>query len=178
MNTTKGLKPKDRKLVIATQKNKLTANQWQNTPQQNLFMEYWLEPSSETFGNSFASAMKAKYSRSYAVQLSSPAINNKWIQEYTKGTVMDAEHTKKALQDVYLNPKTYNNSRSPADTRLKALELLAKVNGMVDTGKGNTTVNIVQPILGGESVNRPPKQASEVIDITEDNDSEADRTVD
>lgn len=146
---TKGLKPKNRKLAT-TSKGKLTANQWQNTPQQNLFMEYWLEPSSETFGNAYGSAMRAKYSHSYAVQLASPAINNKWIQEYTKGTVMDAEHTKKALQDVYLNPRTYNNSRSPADTRLKALELLSKVNGMIDT-KGNTTNVIVTPILNGES---------------------------
>lgn len=152
MALTKGLKPKNRKLAT-TSKGKLTANQWQNTPQQNLFMQLWLEPSSETFGNAFASAMSAKYSRSYAIQIASPAINNKWIQEYTKGTVMDAEHTKKALQDVYLNPKTYNNSRSPADTRLKALELLAKVNGQIDN-KGVVNNILVQPILGGTSVER------------------------
>lgn len=161
MSKQQGLKPKDRKLQT-TAKGKLTANQWQNTPQQNFFMENWLEPSSETFGNAYGSAVKAKYSHSYAVQLASPAINNKWIQEYTKGTVMDSEHTKKALQDVYLNPKTYNNSRSPADTRLKALELLAKVNQMIDN-KGVTTNILVQPILSGLSVKE--EKTTEVIDI-------------
>lgn len=153
-----GLKPKDRKLATTTKKNKLTGNQWQNTPQQNLFMQKWLEPTSETFGNAYQSAINSGYKHSYAIQLASPAINNKWIQEYTKGTVMDAEHTKKALQDVYLNPETYNNSRSPADTRLKSLELLAKVNQMIDN-KSATTVNIVQPILAGKSHNK-----REVID--------------
>jgi len=161
MALTKGLKPRDRKLATTTNKNKLTGNQWQNTPKQNLFMKLWLEPSSITFGNAHASALEAGYSPYYAQQLSSPSVNNKWITEYTKGTVMDAEHTKQALQDVYLNPKTYNNSRSPADTRLKALEILAKVNQMIDS-KQTTNNILVQPILSGKSVEKEKKVIDQV----------------
>jgi hypothetical protein len=156
----RGLKPKDRKLATTTKKNKLTANQWQNTPQQNLFMEYWLTPTSETFSNSYRSALKAKYSPHYALVISAPTTANKWITEYLKATNMDSEHIKQSIQDVYLNPKTYEMSRSPADTRVKALELLARVTGLLDN-KHTTNVTVVQPILGGNST---PKEDRVVID--------------
>lgn len=148
----KGLKPKGRKLATPSQGKKLTGNQWQNTPQQNLFMGYWLDPNSETFSNAYASALRAKYSPHYAVLIAAPTTANKWIKEYLKNTVMDGEHVKQGLQDIYLNPKTYNNSRSPADTRLKALELLGKVTGIINDKGNSMTVNVVQPILAGESV--------------------------
>jgi hypothetical protein len=164
--TTKGLKPSERNLTTES-KGKLTANQWQNTPQQNLFMELWLDVSKPTFGNAYQSAIQAGYSDYYAQQLAAPSVNNKWITEYTKGTVMDAEHTKKALQDMYLNPASYNNSRSPADTRVKTLELMLKVNGQIDN-KGSINFTVVQPILGGKSVqgNKKVKAEFKVRDDT------------
>lgn len=150
-----GYKPKDRPTNSLapqhTTKRKLTANQWQNTPQQNLFMQCWLDPGSDTFSNQHRSALKAGYTDSYAMRIASADTGNQWISNYLKMTNMDSEHVKQGLQDIYLNPKTFNNSRSPADTRLKALELLAKVTGLLND-KPSTTVTIVQPILGGTSV--------------------------
>ena len=60
----RGLKPKDRKLATQS-KGKLTANQWQNTPQQNLFMELWLSPALNSqpnpyFSNAYQSALQTK----------------------------------------------------------------------------------------------------------------------
>lgn len=167
-NKTVGLKPKDRKMTVKPQEGKqLTANQWQATPQQNLFMALWLEPTSDTFGNAYQSAIQAGYSNTYAIQLSSPAVGNKWIQEYAKGTIMDTEHIRNAIQDVYRNPKVFNNAKSPADTRLKALELLAKITHLIDN-KNTTNVTVVQPILGGASMTHKHSDNDKIIDIDND----------
>ena len=145
--STKGLKPKQRKLATTTNKTKLTANQWQNTPQQHEFMEAWLEPSSDTFGNAYKSAIKAKFSPHYATIISSPTVNNKWITEYVRRLNLTEEHIRQGISKLALSA---NNSRSPDDTRLKAYETLAKIQGLIDS-KGSTTNVIVQPILGGQS---------------------------
>lgn len=152
-----GPKPKDRKLIKQPKPGKkLTANQWANTPQQNIFMEAWLEPSSPTFSNAYRSALAAGYSPKYANQIVSRDTGNDWIREYVRASFMGSDHIVKAFQDMYLNPKSYNNSRSPGDTRLKALELLSKITGLLD-GNQQTNITIVQPILGGASSTEAPK---------------------
>lgn len=143
MAKTKGVTPSKRRLATT---NKAVANQWQNTPQQNMFMANWLDPDSPTFANAYQSALNSGYSDSYAQQISSPAINNKWIQEYTKRFDMQQQHIIAKIQELAIDAP---QSRSPDDTRLSALELLSKIHKLVDS-KG-TTVNIVTPILGGES---------------------------
>lgn len=146
-----GKKPSKR--LISTN-NKPVANQWRNTPQQQKCMEYWLEPTSSTFGNMYLSALKAGYAPSYAIQISAPAINNKWIQEYTNQVSFTQNHIEKLLQDLANNPEQFNNSKSPADTRIKALEVLSKVKGLMDNGK--LQVNNIQmtPILGGQTTKK------------------------
>jgi hypothetical protein len=147
----KGKKPKDRTLVKQPAKGKrLQANQWTNTVQQNQFMEYWLTPSSETFANAYKSALKAGYSPYYATRITAGAVGNKWLEVYVRRASMSEEHVMQGLVDLYSNPKSYNNSRSPADTRVKVLELLAKITGILDGDKHTTNI-IVQPILGGAS---------------------------
>ena len=155
--STKGLKPKDRKLA-RTGKKKLTGNQWQNTPQQHEFMQAWLDPESPTFGNAYKSAIQVKYSPFYATQLSSPSVNNKWIQEYTKKLLLTDEHLKQGIQQIAISSK---DSRSPDDTRLKAYEILSRISGLLNENRGSLQVTVVQPILGGQSV-KPVE--SEVIE--------------
>lgn len=148
---TKGLKPKNRKLATTTKntkKKKLTANQWQNTPQQTKFMEHWLDPRSETFGNAHKSALLAGYNERYAAQIASPAVNNLWIQAYTKKLNLTEEHIKQGIQNLAVQAE---NSRSPDDTRLKAYEVLARIQGILDN-KNQTNVTLVQPILSGQSL--------------------------
>lgn len=146
----KGLKPKQRKLAT-TGKGKLTGNQWQNTPQQNKFMTAWLDPKSPTFGNAYRSALEAGYNERYAAQIASPPINNKWIQEYRRLSKLEVEHLEQKLISMINGEITRNESNSPEDTRIRAMELLGKFTGKLND-KGNTTNILVQPILSGTSV--------------------------
>lgn len=139
-----GLKPKQRKLV------KTKANQWSNTPQQHKFMELWINPRSETFGNAYQSAVQAGYSPHYANQIASPAVHNEWIQAYKRKLLLGEEHLKRLLSDLAINAP---DSRSPDDTRVKAIETLARIEGLIDKGN-KVSVTVVQPILGGESVRK------------------------
>ena len=147
-----GLKPSKRKLATTVRpqakRGKLTANQWQNTPQQNKFMANWISPASQTFGNAYTSALEAGYSPHYANRIAAQSMNNKWIEEYRRKLEFGPEHVKQLLQSLAI---TANNSRSPDDTRVKSLEVLTRVFGMVND-KSSVTVNVVQPILGGESI--------------------------
>ncbi len=154
----KGLKPKQRKLAttVRTQakRGKLTANQWQNTPQQNKFMECWLTPSSPTFSNAYRSAIEAGYSPHYAAQIISTKSTQKWITDYMRNNIMNEEHVRQGIQELALKA---NDSRSPDDTRLKAYELLGKATGLLNDKQQINVIN-VQPILGGSSVQATPKQ--------------------
>lgn len=160
---TKGLKVRERKLATTTDKSKLTANQWQSTPQQTKFMEQWLTPTSGTFGNAYRSAIAAGYKEHYALQLASPSVNNKWITEYAKKLNLTDEHIRQGIQSLALSA---NNAKSPDDTRLKAYEILAKISGMVDNRGGSTTNILVQPILGGASTK--VVESVEHLDVTPD----------
>ena len=46
--------------------NPYKANQYKPDPRQSLFLQSYLNPKSETFGNAYQSAIKAKYSKEYA----------------------------------------------------------------------------------------------------------------
>lgn len=162
----KGKKATSRKLQTIKGNKELTANQWQNTPQQLLFMEAWLTPTSPTFGNAYQSAIKAGYSDIYARQITADATNNKWLREFTNKTNLTEDHILEGIQDIYSNPEVYNNARSPADTRLKALEIYGKARGMFKDNN-RTTVNIVQPILAGQSYKPTDTETPEIIDIEE-----------
>lgn len=146
MSTNSGLKPKHRR-TLATK----NANQWHNTPQQNKFMVAWLDPTSETFGNAYQSALKVGYNERYATQIASPAINNKWVQDYKRLSKLEIEHIEQKLIGMINGRITREQSNSPEDTRLKAMELLGKFTGKLND-KHQTTVNIVQPILNSSSV--------------------------
>ena len=162
MTKTKGLPPKKRTLRTTPNKGKkLTGNQWQNTPIQHAFMDYWINPTSTSFGNAYESAIRAGYSSKYANQLTAPIVNNKWILEYKRKLEFTPEHIIQGIQELALNAE---NSRSPDDTRLKAYETLGKIHGIVD-GKSKTTVINVIPILGGQSVTDTNAPAATVIDL-------------
>lgn|SRR3990167_3216182 len=166
MATRKGLTPKNRK-ITEVERN---ANQWLSTPKQNKFMELWLDPASATFGNAYKSAILAGYGRGYAVQIASPAVNNKWVQEYKKRLNLTEEHIKQGISKLAIRA---NNSRSPDDTKLKAYETLAKIHnlGGYSGGKGSTTNILVQPILSGASIRKPLKIDSEVVNTDHDIDT-------
>lgn len=142
-----GLAPADRKLSTKR------ANQWQNTPQQNKFMESWLDVDSPTFGNAYQSATAAGYSDNYSKQLAS--IGLKWLTEYNKISKLELEHLElKLIKMINGVP----NSKSPDDTKIKAIEMIAKLRGML-------TDNSVAPQGVNISINlNSTDKVTEVID--------------
>lgn len=125
----------------------------------DLFMELWTSPNSETFGNVYKSGLRAGFSKSYSKNLLNVA--PKWLSTYIDKTNFTNDHIKMALQEIAINAP---DSRSPDDTRLKSLEILAKITGMIDNKGGSTTNILVQPILGGLSTAPPQTVKSEVIE--------------
>lgn len=121
-------------------------------PKQKLTIENWLNRDSETFGNLYKSAVKAGFRPSYALNIAS----NKplWLWETMETTLkLEQEHIIQGVQNIATNP--YVDSRSPADTNLKALELLGNWSGLSPQSKGVTNNILVQPILNGLSVKQP-----------------------
>lgn len=55
--------------MAATNPNK--ANQYVPDPRQSLFLQYYLDPKSETFSNALQSALKAGYEQEYAESITS-----------------------------------------------------------------------------------------------------------
>lgn len=63
-------------------------------PQQELFLQSFLDPKSETFSNYTQSAIKAGYSKEYADNIT--ALMPKWLEE----SLEDSELVRKALDNL------------------------------------------------------------------------------
>lgn len=114
-----GLEPAKRSKVIS--KN---ANQWTITPKQIKFVELWLTPGSETFGNAYQSAKLAGFSDAHAIKLTSESQGLEWVAEAKKRLItLEPSHTIKALEHMALH------SRQDRD-KIKALELIGKIQGL------------------------------------------------
>lgn len=92
------------------------------TPQQLQFLGFYTNPSSETFGNRYQSALRAKYSAEYAESICSKG--NKWLEQYLSefggdlkrlekaekvfDTVLDLDHVEDAIGafGVIMNKET------------------------------------------------------------------------
>lgn len=101
----------------------VTANQWTNSPQQNEFLRFYLDPSEkETWGNAYLAATKAGYSESYASSIINVA--PQWIQQANNLVKLQPEHLKQALASIASS--TYEK----ASDRIQAIKLLGIDQGM------------------------------------------------
>ena len=143
----RGIKHSDRKLS-----NK-QPNQWTANPRQLLFMRYYLDVNEpETFSNAYKSALKAGYSNQTARDIASTN-RNKWLQEYTNKSNLELEHLEQQLAELIID-KSSVDSKSIDDTRLKAIELVAKLKGYMVERK--QVQSVVKVELG--KVNAPIEQ--------------------
>ncbi len=114
-----GLEPNKRSQVVAKQ-----ANQWTITPKQIKFVELWLTPGSETFGNAYQSALQAGFTHEYAKVITSDAQGLEWVQAAKKRLItLEPSHTIKALEHMALHS-------SQDRDKIKALELVGKIQGL------------------------------------------------
>ena len=116
----------------------VTANQWTNSPQQNEFLRYYLEPGQETWGNAYQAAVKAGYSESYASSIIKLA--PQWIQQAQNVVKLQPEHLKQALADIA------NSKYEKASDRIQAIKLLGLDQGMFVQKQLVGHVNIEQAL--------------------------------
>jgi hypothetical protein len=110
------------------------SNQFTRNPKQELFLKNYYDPTSETFGNVFQSAVQAGYKESYAKQMAAPAVNNLWLRENDKTSLND-NHITTLVERIAIK------GRREGD-QLRALELLAKMHGLIVDRSQNLNVNI------------------------------------
>lgn len=113
-----------KKFGLRTQGEKgATANQWTNSPQQNEFLRYYLDPEQEeTWGNAYLAATKAGYSDSYASSIMNVA--PQWIQQAQNIVKLQPEHLKQALASIA------SSKMEKASDRIQAIKLLGIDQGM------------------------------------------------
>lgn len=133
MKGNTGLAPARRKQIHDVA---VSSNQWQSNPKQQLFLENYFDPQSKTFGNVFQSALTAGYKESYARTLTRQSNKNIWLVEYLNKNVLQAEHITAGITSIATDP------HSKPSERLKAYELLAKLQGMLVDRSANVSVNI------------------------------------
>jgi hypothetical protein len=136
MRGNKGLAPSRRKPI---QDIAVTSNQWQTNPKQQLFLQNYFDPTSNTFGNVFRSAVNAGYRESYARSLTRQSNKNMWLSEYLDNNVLQPEHITAGITNIALNGIRDSD-------RLKALQLLAQLKGMIVDKSVTAHVNIEQVI--------------------------------
>lgn len=136
--TTKGKKGK--KFGLRTQGERgVTANQWTNSPQQNEFLRYYLDPTEkETWGNAYLAATKAGYSESYASSIINVA--PQWIQQAQNIVKLQPEHLKQALAEIA------GSRYEKASDRIQAIKLLGIDQGMFVQKQLVGHVNIEQAL--------------------------------
>lgn len=103
--------------------SRVNANQWTNSPQQNDFLRFYLDPEQEeTWGNAYLAATKAGYSESYASSIISVA--PQWIQQANNIVKLHPEHLKQALASIA------SSKMEKASDRIQAIKLLGIDQGM------------------------------------------------
>lgn len=138
--TTKTPNKKGKKFGLRKQGEKgVTANQWTNSPQQNEFLRFYLDPEqSETWGNAYLAATKAGYSESYSSSIMS--IAPQWIQQANNIVKLQPEHLKQALAAIA------NSKYEKASDRIQAIKLLGLDQGMFVQKQLIGHVNIEQAL--------------------------------
>ena len=119
--------------------SKIYANQWTNSPQQNEFLRYYLDPEQkETWGNAYHSAIKAGYSESYSSSIIGVA--PQWIQQANNIVRLQPEHLKQALASIA------GSKYEKASDRIQAIKLLGLDQGMFVQKQLVGHVNIEQAL--------------------------------
>lgn len=121
-----------KKITLQRKKVDGVANQWQSNPRQDEFLKYYYDRNSETFANAYQSAIRAGYSESYARVLTANSVKNLWLK-YNDKTNLTEEHIEGLIQQIAVNGFKESD-------QLRALELLAKLKGMLV--ERNATVNL------------------------------------
>lgn len=123
------------------------------TPRQTEFLKHWLNPKSPTFGNAYASAIKAGYSEEYAQSMTSPARGLTWMDEGRKRRARMLDKAEDNLESIAdLGTDDTETLKVVADVSKFIVKTQGKDNGWSErtemTGKDGKDL-IPIPILNG-----------------------------
>ena len=122
--------------------------------QKRDFINAWLDPKSETYGNAYQSALAVGYSESYARTITTDHRNTEWIQQakdiLKQFTPM---HVIQGFQYEAINAKASKD-------RQNALDKIAKINGMyIERKESDIRVSFTNSV---------PRPSRPVIDVSVD----------
>ncbi len=83
-----------------------------------------MDPKSETFGNSYQSAIKAGFSESYAIQIMKPSVGLDWVKQAYNIMKLEPDHLKMSLA------KIITDDFSKDSDKISAIKLLGQEQGM------------------------------------------------
>ena len=121
---------------------------------QRKFMDLWLgDPTLDTYGNAYESAIQAGFSETSARVITGKSRNLEWIQDGIKlYASLEPEHIYLAMQQEALTARVSRD-------RLKALELMAKIRGMfIDRNETKVAVTFTNAV---------PRPTKPIIDVQE-----------
>lgn len=128
------------------------------------FIENYLLPTSPTFANSYQSAVKAGFSKSYSTAITSNTLDLWWVREAKKNLVgYEPEHIYRAFQGIV-------QSAAQDRDKLKALELMGKAKGMfIDRVQQDVKVTFINDVPRplNETAERIIIDNNEVIDAAD-----------
>lgn len=106
------------------EEEKAVGNQWQATQRQQNWLQYYMHPKSETWGNAYQSAIKAGYSEGYARIIISDSTAVDWVKQARNIMRLNPEHLKVALAQIISNPIAKDSDK------IAAIKLLGQDQGM------------------------------------------------
>jgi len=115
-------------------------NQWQATERQVKFIEGYMDPKSDTFGNSYQSALKAGFSESYAMNIMKPSVGLDWVKQAYNIMRLEPDHLKMSLTKIITD-----NFAKDSD-KISAIKLLGQEQGMFTEKKLIGVVGIEQAL--------------------------------
>lgn len=131
----KGLAATKRKVIKEEQ-----GNQWQATERQVKFIDSYMDPRSETFGNSYQSAIKAGFSENYAMSILKPSVGLEWVKQAYNLMKLEPDHLKMSLA------KIITDNYSKDSDKIAAIKLLGQEQGMFVEKKLVGVVGIEQAL--------------------------------
>lgn len=115
-------------------------NQWQATERQVKFIDAYMSPKSDTFGNSYQSALKAGFSETYAMNIMKPSVGLDWVKQAYNIMKLEPDHLKMSLA------KIITDDFSKDSDKISAIKLLGQEQGMFTEKKLIGIVGIEQAL--------------------------------
>lgn len=124
-----GSPSRSRKGVVPAKRNTVSdelaqSNQWQGDMRQVKFIDKYMDPKSDSFGNSYQSALAAGFSESYASNIMKPSVGLDWVKQAYNIMRLEPDHLKMSLAKIITDPYAKDSDK------ISAIKLLGVDQGL------------------------------------------------